>query len=147
MQTGDHGRSPSADKDETSSESSMFERPVLKSPEKRREIIETEPSHTFEKPVLKSKPVKHAPKETKSEPNTGMFQKPDLKKRTSPAVAVESKDVDTSNNKGVFSIPALRKTGTSREVEKGKIAEKPDWLEKAANKQSKVLDVLHAKGE
>lgn len=140
--------SPAADdKQESNSETNFFEKPVLKVRDRKAESFDdvSEVSHVFEKPVLRSKPVQNSPTGSKSESSvTGTFQKPELKKTRTP-FGSEERDL---NSKGVFERPALRKTDAklSREPEREKTPEKPSWLQKAANKQSKVLDVLQAKG-
>lgn len=145
----DESEDPS-DANVNNSVSKTFEKPALRATAKdlRSDSFgdnSEPPPQTFEKPVLKSTGVKHSEAGVKPEQFTaGTFEKPMLKK-TTPSPEKEVRDVPDS--KGMFERPALRKTEPVKEPERERTPDKPAWLQQAANKQSKVLDVLHTKGE
>lgn len=103
----------------------------------------SEPSHTFDKPALRSTNRSTSESNKHDTFTHGTFEKPSLKK-TTPSPEKDLKDFNEP--KGTFDRPALRKTDSIKEVEeRGSASDQPDWLQQAASKQSKVLDVL--KGE
>lgn len=139
----------SASDEQSNSGAKFFDKPALRATAKdtRSDSFgdSPEPSHTFEKPVLKNTGIKPYNTGTKTAEHfsPGTFEKPALKK-ASPTPEREVKDVPDS--KGMFEKPALRKTDVIKEPERERTPDKPSWLQEAANKQSKVLDVLQTKG-
>ncbi|XP_060595974.1 microtubule-associated protein 4-like isoform X2 [Ruditapes philippinarum] len=121
-----------------------FEKPALRTTNKlpRADSVtdHSEPVHTFDKPPLRSTSRPSVDKQTDSS-STGVFEKPSLKK-TTPSPEKEVKDLNEP--KGMFDKPALRKTERERK-ESPKLSEKPEWLQQAANKHSKVLGAVHTK--
>lgn len=98
---------------------------------------------TFEKPALRTtnKDIKSDSLNTSSE-HSHTFDKPSLKK-TTPSPEKETKDINEP--KGIFDRPALRKTDGLKEKEKPVTSDKPEWLQQAASKHTKVLEMIHTK--
>ena len=163
--------SKKADEQKKNESSIMFEKPVLRSTKVEKQGSFTEDSdnvsHTFEKPALKSTGFRGS-EVNKDTGNIGLFDKPALRKTPSPEKEVRP----PHEPKGTFDKPSLRKTENSPTVsdipfgksdykssfpemklrkttspQKEVVTEKPSWLKDAAEKGSKVLDVLHSKGD
>ncbi|XP_052245971.1 neurofilament heavy polypeptide-like isoform X2 [Dreissena polymorpha] len=119
-----------------------FDKPVLRQTKTRNDSA-GESGFTFEKPPLKSAVSPGNAREKPDNSSGGMFEKPALKRAT-PSPEKEVKPA--TEPKGIFDRPVLRKTGSVSQAEKDKQEqEKPSWLQQAAEKQSKVLDVLQSK--
>ncbi|XP_052799782.1 nucleolar protein dao-5-like isoform X1 [Mya arenaria] len=126
----------------------VFEKPALRQIDKPTrsdsigESMSPPPSHTFEKPVLKPSSTPTVSNTRNEQFTPGTFAKPSLKKTsTSPEKEVKS----SSEAKGIFDRPALRKAGSVNKEEREKTPDKPSWLQQAADKQTKALDVIQSK--